>query len=452
MTSQPLRGGRIASVEPGPAARAGLRAGDTVLEVNGQPVRDVLDWWWLTADAPFTVTVNRNGERLPIALAETTSEPLGVSFADVLFEPIRECENACAFCFVAGLPDGLRPALYVRDDDFRLSFLNGNFVTLTNLTDEDVARIKLQRLSPLHVSVHAVDPDVRSALMCVTVEDRALEYLDELVSAGIEVHVQIVLVSGINDGGVLDETLTYLTRRPGVLSVGVVPMGFTRHQTRWTSSWTPETAVTVVGQLTVWQNRLRPERGVAWVYPADEFYLLAGLPVPPAAHYDGFPQYENGIGMVASFAEEFRESASGGGGIAKWLHRADRRSAHRSTARSTRARAQVTATLLTGELFAPVVRALLDEAGWRNVRVLAVRNALLGGNVSVTGLLGGHDIVDAVVTDGSRGAYLLPDVVVNSDGLLLDDVPASDLPGLARANVCIVGRDAKSLIDALSKR
>jgi len=440
MSSCDARGGRIASVQPGPAARAGLQTDDIVLDVNGQPVRDVLDWWWLTADAPFTVRVDRGGESHSLTVAETAGEPLGVSFSDVLFEPIRECENACVFCFVAGLPDGLRPALYIRDDDYRLSFLSGNFVTLTNLTDEDVARIKLQRLSPLHVSVHAVDPGVRSALMCVTVEDRALDYLDELLSAGIEVHVQIVLLAGINDGDVLDETLTYLAHRPGVRSVGVVPMGFTRHQTRWTSSWTPVTAATLVSQLTPWQERLRAERGVAWVYPADEFYLLARLPVPAAADYDGFPQYENGIGMVASFAEEFRARASGGGAVAAWVRRLLRR------------RARVTATLLTGELFAPALRELIVEGGWSNVRVLAVRNTLLGGNVSVTGLLGGHDIVDAVVTDGSQGTYLLPDVVVNSDGLLLDDVPASDLSGLTRANVCIVGRDAESLIDALSKR
>lgn len=415
--------GVIAAADAGAARRAGLRPGDRVLALDGAPLRDVIDWWWRSDGPAFTVTLERDGSARDVLVERRAGEPLGVTFTETLFTPIRECDNSCAFCFVSQLPPGLRRALYVRDDDFRLSFLSGNFVTLTNVTDEDIARILDQHLSPLHVSVHAVDPDVRARLICPAVDDRALEVLDVLLAGGIEVHVQIVLVPGVNDGAVLDETLAYLSTRQGVVSAGGVPMGYTAHQKRFASSFTRDSAREVLGVMAPWQQRMRAERGVGWVYPADELYLLAGAGLPPVEAYDGFPQFENGIGMAADFVEEFRESTGA---------------------------AHVTATVVTGELFAPVLRDVLGGAGWTGVRVLAVPNRLFGGNVSVAGLLCGADIADAVANDAQGGTYLVPDVVVNSDGLLLDDVPARDLAALAGAGIRFIGSDAASLIDALT--
>ncbi len=418
------RGGVVASVAPGPAQAGGLAASDVVLDVDGQPVRDVIDWWWVTAEGAFTITVRRGSQDLALRIETDVSAPLGVTFTDVLFEPVRQCDNACAFCFISGLPAGLRPALYVRDDDFRLSFLSGNFITLTNLTGTDVARIAEQRLSPLHVSVHAIDPDVRRRLICPTAGDRALEILDGLLASGIEFHVQIVLVPGVNDGPVLDETLAYLAERDGILSVGCVPMGFTAHQARWDGSYDAGQASGVLSAVAAWQRRMRPLVHAGWVYAADEFYILAEAPFPSAGEYDDFCQFENGIGMVAAFADEFPGSPD----------------------------VAAPYTIVTGELFAPVLRTLLAERGWRGVGVLAVANQLFGGNVSVTGLLGGGDIARAIVADGGRGTYLVPDVVVNSDGLLIDDVPAAALGARAGADVRFVGSDATSLAEALSQR
>jgi len=415
--------GVIAAVDAGAARRAGLRTGDRVLTVDGQPLRDVIDWWWLSDEPAFNLVFERGGAQREVVVERQPGEPLGVTFTETLFTPIRECDNACAFCFVSELPPGLRPALYVRDDDFRLSFLSGNFVTLTNATDEDIARILGQHLSPLHVSVHAVDPAVRARLICPTVEDRALEVLDTLLAGGIEAHVQIVLVPGVNDGRVLDDTLAYLSERRGVLSVGTVPMGYTAHQTRFTSSFTRETAGAVLAVIALWQERMRAERGVGWVYPADELYLLAGGGLPAAEVFDDFPQFENGIGMASAFIDEFRVMAGA---------------------------AHAPATIVTGELFAPVLRGVLAEAGWADVRVLAVENRLFGGNVAVTGLLGGADVAEAVAHDAHAGTYLVPDVVVNSDGLLLDDVRALDLARLAGAEVRLIGSDAAALIEALT--
>lgn len=415
--------GLVTDVAEGSQAASLLRPGDRVVSVDGALVRDIVDWWWLTDGPSFTVRLVRGGETLDVTLEREPGQPLGVSFAEPVFDGVRECDNACAFCFVSQLPKGLRRSLYVRDDDFRLSFLNGNFVTFTNLDDRDVDRIVEQRLSPLHVSIHAVNEEVRSSLVCPTVDDRALDIVDTLLAAGIEIHVQIVLVPEVNDGDVLDETLSWLAVRPGVLSVGVVPMGFTAHQRRFVSSFDTRRSAAVIAALTPWQARMRAERDANWVYAADEFYLNACVEVPLAEEYDGFPQYENGIGLVRAFRDEF--SASPG-------------------------RGDPDVTVVTGTMFAPVLEEILRADGRERVRVLAVANRLFGGNVAVTGLLSGRDIMDAVMGDAHGGTYLVPDVVVNSDGLLLDDVPACELARRSGRDVRIVGSDGARFRAALN--
>ena len=414
-------GGVVASVDPGGAVRV-LKPGDVVTAVDGVPLRDVIDWQWLTAEPEFTVSYVRAYEARETRVRRSGGRPTGVGFTEALFTPVRQCENACTFCFISGLPAGLRSALYVRDDDYRLSFLSGNFVTLTNVGEPDVARICEQHLSPLRVSVHAVDPAVREGLLCPTADDAALEVLDRLLGCGIQVHVQIVLVPGVNDGAVLDETLGYLSARPGVLSVGIVPMGYTAHQRRWDHSFGADAAARVITQVSAWQTAALGALGVRWVYLADEFYLTADVDLPPVEAYDDFPQYENGIGIAAAFRSELDAAPDD---------------------------APFAATVVTGELAAPFLGEELRRQGWDGVRVLAAPNRLFGGNVSVAGLLSGRDIAAAIAEDGARGTYLVPDVVVNSDGLLLDDVPAEELGRLAGADVRVIGSTAASLMSAL---
>lgn len=421
-------GGRIAWLaEEGAAFAAGLRVGDAVRAVDGRAVRDVLDWQWLSDEDGFTVTVARGRETLDLHVERVVGEPLGIEFDDVVFDGVMECANSCAFCFVAQLPPGLRPALSVRDDDYRLSFLFGNFVTLTNLEERDLDRILEQRLSPLYVSLHAVDPAVRARLVCPTVEDTTLERIDALLDGSIEIHVQIVLVPGVNDGEVLEGTLEWLEPREGVLSVGIVPLGFTAYQTWFERSFTLAESAAVIDAIAPLQARMRVSRKSSWVYAADEFYLSAGLELPADAHYDDYPQYENGIGLVRAFLDELGDASEG------------------------LASAEERFVAVTGTLFTPVLeRALADAALAQVVRVLPVKNGLFGGNVSVTGLLGGHDIIEAVRADGGVGRYLVPDVVVNSDGLLLDDVPADELSARAGADLRVIGSDAASLVAALA--
>jgi len=251
-------GGLIATVDAdSPASRAGLAPGDRVLAADGAPNADIIDWQWYSDGAEVVLTL----ERGDVLLARESGETWGITFADALFDRIRICRNSCAFCFMTQLPPGLRPALYIRDDDYRLSFLQGNFVTLTNLTDADVERISEQQLSPLYVSLHSVDPEVRARLVCAH-EDRALERFDQLLDAGIDLHVQIVLVPGVNDGDQLDRTLTWLAEREGVESVGIVPLGYTRHQQTFKVGFEDRIAAAlVIEQVQRWQFESRA-RGV----------------------------------------------------------------------------------------------------------------------------------------------------------------------------------------------
>jgi len=427
-------GGVLAAVGPqSPAARAGLRPGDLVVSADGHRLRDVIDWQWYADGTEVALAVlppDDVEER--VVLRRGADESWGVSFTETVFDGVRTCRNRCAFCFMAQLPKGLRRALYLRDDDFRLSFLQGNFVTLTNLSDDDVARIAEQRLSPLYVSLHAVDPEVRSRLLCAH-EDRALERIDELLGAGIDLHVQIVLVPGVNDGAVLQQSLDWLARREGVESVGIVPLGYTAHQKRFARSFESSAAAReVIDAVVPWQQAMRERDGCTWVHLADEFYLNAGLELPPAEEYDEFPQYENGIGMVREFVDAMSGSA------AEFLSAIDGLPAG------------VPVTVVTGELFAPVVARQLEHVGARGrVGVLGVRNGFFGGDVSVAGLLTSADLEREIGRTPADGVALLPACIANADGLLLDGAPVSGLGTALGRDVRLLSCDAGGLLCGL---
>jgi len=433
------RGGVIKVIEPSsPADQAGLMPGDVVLSVDEAELSDVLDWQWHTdSDAVRLSVVSHTGDMLDVSLQRTPGTAWGIEFADPLFDGVRTCRNSCTFCFMTQLPRGMRKALYLRDDDFRLSFLQGNFVTLTNLTDEDAERISEQHLSPLYVSVHATEPGVRENLVCSR-DDRALERIDQLLAAGIDMHVQIVLVPGVNDAEHLDCTLTWLAEREGIVSVGIVPLGYTRHQQVFSASYNDQiAAATVIQQVQRWQFESRERDGVTWVYLADEFYLNAMAPFPTAEWYDDYPQYENGIGMVRSFADEV-------GALREQLSAA---------VRALPAEAEAV-TLVTGVMAATTIAGALnacDAAG--RVRLLAVPNRFFGGNVAVTGLLTGEDLGAAIAADGGRltlpTAYLVPDVTLNADGLTLDGMTVDDLRHSSGADLRVVSCDAAGLLEGL---
>jgi putative radical SAM enzyme (TIGR03279 family) len=373
----------IASVEPGSTLAAmGVRAGDRLVAIDGLVPRDLIDVQLELPTAQRLTLRRRDGHQVELQTPGAI-ETHALQLAEPMPGGIRACNNHCEFCFIRGLPRGLRPSLYVFDDDYRYSFVWGNFLTLTNLGEADWARIGYQRLSPLNVSVHATDPRIRAKLLNNRHAPPILPQLQRLGRMGIRVNAQVVLCAGINDGQVLDCTIGELAALyPTVQSLSVVPVGLTRFsRTRHIRRPEPAEAAVAVEQCESWQRMLRPQTGVGFVYPSDELYLLAGRELPDAAAYDGFPVLSNGVGMLRSMLEE-------------WDALLERIAARRLAVPAARGVAW-----LSGRLAAPALEAMADRwrrlAGWRP-RVVTVPNTLFGDQVSVSGLLAGTDLIAAL--------------------------------------------------------
>lgn len=416
-TRERTLGAWIQSVEPGsPAWEAGLEPGMRIDTVNDQPMEDIITWRWEAdgSEAELTVFDPTDGELYACTLEREPGQDWGVEFTDVLFDGIRTCVNACQFCFMAMLPDDARPSLMLRDDDYRLSFLQGNFVTLTNVTDEDVERIIRCRMEPMNVSIHAVSPEVRIPLIGRRAM-RGMEVLERLCEAGIEIHGQIVLCAGINDGEELTKTLAWVERHPQVTSLAIVPLGYTKYSKRFSSSFSEdeEASRAVVELLAPYQARARRELGITRFQLSDEFYVDANLPIPPADTYDGYPQFYDGIGMLRYFLDQVarleRERGKELQAVARALHEDGRR-----------------VMLVCGEAAHSVFNELCDvwNAAAPNahavVRSFAVRNDYYGGDVNVTGLIVACDLLAQLPRDLSGILVVIPEVMFNFDDLTLD--------------------------------
>jgi len=408
-------GGIIAAVEKGsPAHAAGLRAGDRLIAINGRLVRDVLDCQFY-AEGKAILDIERSGQHLRVEL-EVDGAGLGLEFVAPTFDGLRRCVNRCPFCFLKGLPRRLRRSLYVKDDDYRYSFLFGNFITLTNLTEADWERLAEQRLSPLYVSVHATDLDLRRRLLGNPRAPDVLAQLRRLGELRIRVHTQVVLCPGVNDGPHLDRTIGDLAALyPTVASIGVVPVGLTAHHL--TSSlplrrFTEDEAKVVVAQLRRWQRRFRAQLGISLVYPSDEFYLLAGWPIPAASWYDGFPQYENGIGMVRVLLDD-------------WYR------ARRRASRGLRGDLKGRVALVCGTLIAPLLAIVveeLDRLAGAEVELIPVTNRFFGETVTVSGLLTGRDVLEVLREWRTLDVLVLPRHMLDATGQrFLDDLTPDDL-------------------------
>lgn len=434
-------GAIIASVTPGsPADDAGLLPGMRILSADGEPLRDIIDWFWISDG--FSVEVEFVDGILH-GTAELVREPMeewGFEFADNIFDGLRTCCNACVFCFMAMLPEGMRTGMYIRDDDYRLSFLQGNFITLTNMTDEDVERVIEQDLSPLHMSLHAIDPDVRRRLMGAN-HARGLEVARKLLDAGIKLDLQVVLVPGENDGAVLDETIRWAIAEENVETLGIVPLGFSRFQDRFDASFTSEAASrAVIAQVAPYQRALAAADWEGKVQLADEFYVNAyGVEtighLPPACEYAGYPQYYDGIGMLRVLVDEWEElMASDEPAVLCDAH----------------------SLIVCGRSLEPVLTSLLASswlAGY--AEVFAVDNDFFGGNVDVSGLLTGVDVSTALSSylaahrQVESPRVILPSVMFNDDGLTLDGMTALDVEASSGIPVTVVCYTARELVDAV---
>jgi putative radical SAM enzyme (TIGR03279 family) len=376
------RGGIIAAVAAGsPGERAGVMPGDRVVAIDGLVPRDVIDVQSQTQGRRFvTIDVVRDGRIRTLRAHVDRDSELGLDFEQPTFDGLRQCNNNCEFCFIRGLPKGLRRSLYVRDDDYRYSFLYGSFVTLTNLSDDDWRRIGFQRLSPLRVSIHATEPDVRAHLLAHPGADPILPQLRGFGEVGIKVHAQIVLCPGLNDGEVLERTIRDLVEVAHVVeSVAVVPVGISDHlRVREIRPVRPDEAGAVLRSLLRWNRKLRREIGRGFVYPSDEFFLMAGHRLPGAAFYDGYPQLQNGVGLTRVM-------------LADW--RRQRRRLPASISRPRRV------AWLCGVAAEPALREMAAEANRvekLSVEVHAVRNTLFGSAIGVSGLMSGKDVASAL--------------------------------------------------------
>ncbi|HUE07415.1 MAG TPA: DUF512 domain-containing protein [Acidimicrobiales bacterium] len=443
-----------------PAARAGLAVGDELLSIDGHEPRDVIDFQRLSDGADLGVLVRRTGAPLPrlVRVDKAAGEPLGVEVSSAVFDRIRTCDNHCAFCFIYQLPKGMRRSLYLKDDDYRLSFLYGNFTTLTRFTELDAERILTERLGPLFVSMHATDPDVRAQMLRNPKGATSLRWLSVLLDGGIEVHGQIVVCPGVNDGAVLEDTLAgILDRFPGLASVGAVPLGVSRYSNE--PDMRPHTgdeAVAVVETIEEWQRVYQRALGHRMVFAADEYYLLAGRPFPSARRYEGFPQHENGIGMARAFAASFaRPSAEGPGGVRHGFFA----SVDAAPAEGYRAPRLPSApagvderpvTVLTGAYGARVLAPLVAAHGRTDVAVWPVANEFFGGNIGVAGLLTGDDVGRALRAVPAGRRCLLPDACLN-EGRFLDGLTLADLPRPVEVVPCD-GASLRRALDGTSFR
>lgn len=463
----------VVSVAPGsPAAEAGVVEGDEIVRVNGEAPRDIIEWQMATDEADVELDVLRGGLDLSMSIEKPAGASLGIEVSSAVFDRVRTCDNHCEFCFIYQLPKGMRRSLYLKDDDYRLSFLYGNFTTLTRFTEADLERVVTERLSPLHVSIHATDPDVRSHMLKNPRGAMSLRWLRALLDHDIVVRGQVVVCPGVNDGAVFDDTMAgVLDQYPELDSVAVVPLGISKFNGEDAMRLhTADEARAIVDAVADWQDVFSATLGRRMVYAADEYYLMAGRPFPDADRYDGFPMHEDGIGMARTFEREFHGHAVDATGPQRGFFAAvdappnpaaytglrtttpcnsetgtDRNEAGTPTSVSLSPRRAAPIAVLTGPLGAPVIQPLIDTLDRDDVRVISVANEFFGGNTGVTGLMTGDDLTRVLASEPIGHRYLIPDVCLSDDGRFLDGVTVSELPRIVE----VIATDGIALRAAL---
>ena len=406
---------KVAAVAAGSICdRKGIRPGDMLCEINGNAVNDVLDYrFYLTEKKLKAVFEKQDGRRKAFTIRKDETDDIGLEFETYLMDKHHSCKNKCIFCFVDQLPDGMRDSLYFKDDDDRLSFLFGNYVTLTNLDDEEVARLIKMRISPINVSVHTMNPELRVKMMANPESGKSLRYLKDFADAGLTINAQLVLCPGINDGDELVYSLEKLFEYyPAVGSIACVPVGLTKHRDGLCplKPYDTVTAGEVIDIIDRENEKLKEKCGVKIAYASDEFYITAGRSIPPAEYYDDFPQLDNGVGMWALLKSEFEDAL----------------------ADCTVSSAKRKITVATGTAAYPLIDELCSLAQRRipglEINVIPVVNNLFGESVTVSGLLSGGDIYEAVKdTDIGDELIIPPNCLRNEGDMFIDSMTVEQL-------------------------
>ncbi|MBJ7368600.1 MAG: DUF512 domain-containing protein [Ilumatobacteraceae bacterium] len=461
---------QIAAIDRSSTAfRVGLSVGDRVVSVNGVVPRDILEWQRLVESDDVEIRILRGRETLEFDLTRQPGEPLGVAISSAVFDRIHTCDNHCEFCFIYQLPKGMRRSLYMKDDDYRLSFLFGNFTTMTRFTEADLERVIDERLSPLYVSIHSPDPHVRSDMLRNVRGGFSLRWMKVLLDNDIQIRAQVVLCPGVNDGDVLESTLAGLLEQyPTLESIAIVPLGLSRFNSedrmRVHSQTEAERVIETVGK---WQARYVRAIGRQPIHLADEFYLVALKTVPEAEQYGEFPMLEDGVGLVRSFLDAFAGTGPDLMGKQSGFFASVDVSSPTDYVRvvnpaadtglrssvsvsvSLRSRKQLVdkpVAIVTGSYGATVMRNALREQNFADVAVLEVENKYFGGNTAVAGLMTFEDIHRVLADDKGEHLYLLPDVCLN-EGIFLDGGLLEDLS--REFDVEVVPTSGSSLRDRL---
>ena len=413
-----------------------IEVGDILLAIDNTEIEDIFDYQFLVQDTYIEVLIQKpDGEQWLLEVDKEFDDDLGIEFENGLMDEYRHCVNKCIFCFIDQMPEGMRETLYFKDDDARLSFLQGNYITLTNLSEEDMERILFYKLSPINISVHTTNPELRCKMLNNRFAGAALDKIKRFYDAGLEMNGPIVLCKNYNDGEDLERTIHDLTAYlPLMQSVSVVPIGMTKYREGLAQiePFTKEDAVTVLQIITKWQKIILEHYGTRMIHASDEWYLMAGLPMPPEEEYEGYPQLENGVGMVRSLNEEVDWCL-------KDLTGDDR---------------ERKLTVVTGVLASPVITEQVEKIKKKfpkvDARVATIVNHFFGERITVAGLLTGQDIIVQLQGKDLGDCVLLPEVLLKSgEDVLLDDLKISDIEKALQTRIRIVKSDGEAFVRAV---
>ena len=437
------KGHLIQAVEEGGIAEEmGIEPGDRLLEINGETVEDIFDYQYMIEEEYVEVLIAKpSGEEWLLEIDEDYEEDLGVTFDNGLMDDYRSCTNKCIFCFIDQMPKGMRETLYFKDDDSRLSFLQGNYVTLTNMSEKDVDRIIKYHLSPINISFQTTNPELRCRMLHNRFAGESLKKVDRFYEAGIQMNGQIVLCKGFNDGEELERSIRDLTKYlPHLQSVSVVPVGLSRFREGLEplEPFTREDARRVLEQIHRWQEKLYPEYGLHFVHASDEWYILAGEELPREESYDGYLQLENGVGMIRLMLEEFEDA----------LARLEEPEALENRI------LKGTYSSVTGQIAYPYIRRMADRLMERfpevKIQVFPIRNDFFGERITVTGLLTGQDIIAQLKgRDLGEILYLPENILRSGERVLLDDITVEDLAGALQVKTDIVKSSGQDFFNAV---
>jgi putative radical SAM enzyme (TIGR03279 family) len=413
-----------------------IEAGDFLVSINGIEIQDILDYKFQIFDENIILLIEKStGEEWELEIEKDENEDLGLVFQEQLITPAKSCANKCIFCFMDQLPKNVRDTLVFKDDDFRLSFFTGNYVTLTNSGYKDLDRVIKYHLSPINISVHATDPDVRRMMLNNKNAGKILEYIKYLTDNGIDVNAQIVLCKGINDGEILDRTISDLAKyHPKLLCIAIVPVGLSKYREGLykLEKFDKDSSFKVIKQVKDWQNKFKEKYGSNIVYIADEFYIQAGVDIPPFEHYEDFPQLEDGIGMLAYFTKEFNDSYK------------------RLKSRELNKTVSVVTGKIAYDFIKKKAQLLEDKFNGLTINIFDIENNFFGKNITVTGLVTGGDIISQLKNKKLGDYLIIPSSMLKSDeDVFLDNVTLEEVSNKLNCKIVVSKNSGKAFIKSI---